>query len=83
MGYMYRYNYAVQKCMAMIKSGELGEIYQIGAEMSTYHSAQYRKWLKNFSGGSMYNFWLASGGYNCKYSRRTGKSVPVYKANRF
>lgn len=53
---MYRYNYAVQKCMAMIKSGELGEIYQIDAEMSTYHSAQYRKWLKNFSGGSMYVF---------------------------
>ena len=45
MGYMYRYNYAVQKCMAMIKSGELGEIYQIDAEMSTYHSVQYRKWL--------------------------------------
>ncbi len=56
MGYMYRYNYAVQKCMAMIKSGELGEIYQIDAEMSTYHSAQYREWLKNFSGGSMYIF---------------------------
>ena len=53
---MYRYNYAVQKCMAMIRAGELGEIYQIGAEMSTYHSAQYRKWLKNFSGGSMYIF---------------------------
>ena len=56
MGYMYRYNFAIQKCMEMIKSGELGEIYQIDAEMSTYHSAEYRKWLKHFKGGSMYIF---------------------------
>lgn len=56
MGYMYRYNYAIQKCMDMIRSGELGEIYQIDAEMSTYHSAAYREWLKRFHGGSMYIF---------------------------
>lgn len=56
MGYMYRYNYAISKCMEMIKSGELGEIYQIDAEMSTYHSKEYREWLKRFKGGSMYIF---------------------------
>ena len=56
MGYMYRYNYAIQKCMEMINSGELGEIYQIDAEMSTYHSSGYREWLKHFNGGSMYIF---------------------------
>lgn len=56
LGYMYRYNFAVQKCMKMIKSGELGEIYQIDAEMSTYHSPEYREWLKHFHGGSMYIF---------------------------
>ena len=56
MGYMYRYNYAIQKCMEMIKRGELGEIYQIDAEMSTYHSAEYRRWLSQFKGGSMYIF---------------------------
>ena len=56
LGYMYRYNYAVSKCMEMIKSGELGEIYQIDAEMSTYHSPEYRRWLKHFKGGSMYIF---------------------------
>lgn len=56
MGYMYRYNYAINKCMEMIKSGELGEIYQIDAEMSTYHPKQYREWLANFPGGSMYIF---------------------------
>lgn len=56
MGYMYRYNYAIQKCMEMINSGELGGIYQIDAEMSTYHSSGYREWLKHFKGGSMYIF---------------------------
>lgn len=56
MGYMYRYNYAVLKLMSMINAGELGEIYQIDAEMSTYHSKEYRQWLKNFKGGSMYIF---------------------------
>lgn len=56
LGYMYRYNYAIKKLMDMINSGELGEIYQIDAEMSTYHSSKYREWLKIFNGGSMYIF---------------------------
>ena len=56
LGYMYRYNFAILRCMKMIKSGELGEIYQIDAEMSTYHPPEYREWLKHFKGGSMYIF---------------------------
>ncbi len=56
MGYMYRYNFAIQKLMHMIRTGVLGEIYQIDAEMSTYHSKEYRQWLKHFKGGSMYIF---------------------------
>ena len=56
MGYMYRYNHAIRKCMEMIRSGELGEIYQIDAEMSTYHDKEYRQWLNHFNGGSMYIF---------------------------
>ncbi len=56
MGYMYRYNYAVQKCMELFRNGQLGEIYQIDAEMSTYHSPEYRTWLANFKGGNMYIF---------------------------
>lgn len=56
MGYMYRYNFAIQKLMQMIKNGEIGEIYQIDAEMSTFHSNEYRQWLKRFKGGSMYIF---------------------------
>lgn len=56
LGYMYRYNYAVRELMRMIHDGELGEIYQIDAEMSTYHSREYREWLRHFNGGSMYIF---------------------------
>ena len=54
LGYMYRYNPAVLKCFEHIKIGDLGEIYSVNAEMSTFHSLAYKKWLTNFGGGIMY-----------------------------
>ncbi|MBR5528630.1 MAG: Gfo/Idh/MocA family oxidoreductase [Clostridia bacterium] len=54
LGYMYRYNPAVIKCLEHIKNGDLGEIYSINSEMSTFHGAEYKKWLTNFGGGIMY-----------------------------
>lgn len=54
LGYMYRYNPAVRRCIDAVKSGKLGEIYSINAEMSTFHWADYKKWLANFNGGIMY-----------------------------
>ncbi len=54
LGYMYRYNPAVKKCLEHIKNGDLGEIYSINAEMSTFHSPEYKRWLTNFGGGIMY-----------------------------
>ncbi len=54
LGYMYHYNPAVQECVRLVKSGRLGEIYSINAEMSTNHPAGYRKWLQNFGGGIQY-----------------------------
>ncbi|MDY3928358.1 MAG: Gfo/Idh/MocA family oxidoreductase [Clostridia bacterium] len=54
LGYMYRYNPAIKKCFEAIKNGDLGEIYSINAEMSTYHAVDYKKWLTNFKGGIMY-----------------------------
>ena len=56
MGYMYRHNPAIKKALGLVHSGELGEIYQVDLEMSTYHSKEYREWLKHFKGGSMYIF---------------------------
>ncbi len=54
MGYMYRYNPAVLKCFEHIKNGDLGEIYSINAEMSTFHPQDARRWMTNFGGGIMY-----------------------------
>lgn len=54
MGYMYRYNPAINMCIEDFKNGKLGEIYSINAEMSTFHSVEYKKWLTNFKGGIMY-----------------------------
>lgn len=54
LGYMYRYNPAVRACFEHIANGDLGEIYSINAEMSTFHPVDYKKWLTNFGGGIMY-----------------------------
>ena len=54
LGYMYRYNPAVLQCFEHIKNGDIGEIYSINAEMSTFHKPEYKKWLTNFGGGIMY-----------------------------
>ena len=54
MGYMYRYNPAIERTIEAVRSGKLGEIYSINAEMSILHPAEYRKWLCSFKGGIQY-----------------------------
>ena len=54
LGYMYRYNPAVQYVFDLVKKGALGEIYSVNAEMSTFHQPAFRTWLKNFNGGIQY-----------------------------
>ena len=54
LAYMYRYNPVVLRCLEHVRNGDLGEIYSINAEMSTYHPTAYKKWLTNFGGGIMY-----------------------------
>ena len=56
LGYMYRYNPAVQKAMQLAKSGSLGRILSVDAQMSTFHAKWYKEWLSRFDGGSMYIF---------------------------
>ena len=56
LGYMYRYNPAVKKCLELLDSGELGEIYGVQAQMSAHDPTGYRKWLSQFPGGGMYIF---------------------------
>lgn len=54
MGYMYRYNPAVCKCREMLKSGEIGEIYAVEAQMSTELPVSSRQTMNQYTGGSMY-----------------------------
>ena len=54
LAYMYRYNPAIQYCIEMVQKGQLGEIYSINAEMSTFHKKEYKEWLTHFEGGIMY-----------------------------
>ena len=53
-GYMYRYNPMIKELMEKIKSGELGEIISVEAQMSCYRDAVLRQWLDNFPGGMMF-----------------------------
>lgn len=54
MGYMYRYNPAVLKLKEDIKSGKLGEIYAVEAQMNCIHNVEKRNWLGNYPGGMLY-----------------------------
>lgn len=59
LGYMYRNNPAVNFVQRAVSEGWLGNIFEIHAVMSRQDGDDYRKWIKNFQGGSMYIF----GGY--------------------
>lgn len=54
MGYMYRFNPAVQKAMEAAKSGALGEIYSVEAQMSCPQSENTRRFLVDLPGGMLY-----------------------------
>jgi len=53
LGYMYRYNPAIKKIIDMVKSGILGKIYYVEAQMNCIHTDEKRKWLKDYKGGMM------------------------------
>ena len=50
-GYMYRYNQAVQEALRIVKAGKLGEIYSVEAQMSCDNPTWKREWLRAFRGG--------------------------------
>ena len=56
LGYMYRYNNAVQYILKKVRSGELGKVLMVDTDMCTEHSLDFRKWLEHFKGGDMYIF---------------------------
>lgn len=54
LGYMYRYNPAVQHTMEVIKNGKLGEIYSVETHMDCLHKPEKRQWLGTFRGGMLF-----------------------------
>ena len=53
-GYMYRYNPYISELIAKVKSGELGDIISVEAQMNCTHPKEVRQWLENFPGGMMF-----------------------------
>ena len=56
LGYMYRYNNAVEYILERVRSGELGRVLMVDTDMCTEHGVEFRKWLEHFKGGDMYIF---------------------------
>lgn len=54
MGYMYRYNPAVTKCMDMIKYQKLGEIFSIHGEISTQDYPDTKRKYAQYPAGPLY-----------------------------
>ena len=53
-GYMYRYNPAFLKALEIVKSGRIGKIYSVEAQMNALQGDTKRIWLKQFRGGMMF-----------------------------
>ena len=53
-GYMYRFNPKIREVLDRVKSGELGEIFSVEAQMNCTHPSEKRQWLRNFPGGMLF-----------------------------
>ncbi len=54
LGYMYRNNLAVQFCRKAVQQGWLGQIFEVHCVMSKFSGVDYRKYLSQFRGGTMF-----------------------------
>lgn len=79
MGYMYRYNPAIQFCMEKIADGTIGDVISVEAVMNTEHPDYKREWLSKFKAGNM--FWLGCHMVDLIY-RIQGKPKRVIPMNR-
>ena len=53
-GYMYRFNPKIREALQKVKSGALGRIYSVEANMNCSHRGEFKEWLGNFPGGMMF-----------------------------
>lgn len=56
LGYMYRNNPCVQFCQRAVREGWLGQVFEVDCVMSVTHSLDYRKYLAQYPGGTMFIF---------------------------
>jgi len=56
LGYMYRNNPCVQFCQRAVREGWLGQVFEVDCVMSVTHSLEYRKYLAQYPGGTMFIF---------------------------
>ena len=54
LGYMYRNNLAVQFCRNAVQQGWLGQVFEVHCVMSKFSGVDYRKYLSQFRGGTMF-----------------------------
>jgi len=53
-GYMYRYNPMVRELISDVKSGKLGKILSVEAQMNCVLNEEVHRWLSGYPGGMMY-----------------------------
>ncbi len=53
-GYMYRFNPEIKRLIERVKSGELGDIVCVEAQMNSNHDIPQREYFDNFKGGIMF-----------------------------
>jgi predicted dehydrogenase len=56
LGYMYRNNPCVQFCQQAVREGWIGQVFEVHCVMSVTHSLEYRKYLAQYPGGTMFIF---------------------------
>lgn len=50
-GYMYRYNKTIRSVIERARSGEIGQVISVEAEMNCLHGDKLRRWLGGYPGG--------------------------------
>ena len=53
-GYMYRYNPIIKSVIDRARSGDLGDIISVEAQMSGWRGEEHTSWLSSFKGGMMF-----------------------------
>ena len=81
-GYMYRHNAAINAAIEKAKSGELGKIYSVEAQMNCFHTPEKRQWLSRFHGG-IFVYYLCSFGAGKAHPRGQDRFRELIQASSY